>query len=283
MAALNFPTSPTTGDVYTANGKSWTWDGTSWVTANQPVALENVFPRNWTTITTTPYTLSLGQKVRGVGASNWQDFYLPTTFSTTDDPIWLWHDHEYSAGYLEPGSGDNFIYRGHTMAAGEYFYPEPGCIYACYPYVDNTTWLILEFNTRGALSYDPMGSNGTGDYDGPTCFGYVGATVTTGQLLYGAGTWNLADADSASTMPVTAMALEARTGAGDCRILLPGSYYKNTGFSMTAGALQYASTTTGGITQTPPSGTGDIVQVIGVAVTATCLWFMPSLDFYEVA
>lgn len=34
MAALNFPTSPTTNQVYTANGKSWKWDGTSWKTFN---------------------------------------------------------------------------------------------------------------------------------------------------------------------------------------------------------------------------------------------------------
>lgn len=31
MAALNFPTSPTLNQIYTANGSSWSWDGTSWV------------------------------------------------------------------------------------------------------------------------------------------------------------------------------------------------------------------------------------------------------------
>jgi len=36
MAAINFPASPTTGQVYTANGRSWIWNGTSWV-ANNPV------------------------------------------------------------------------------------------------------------------------------------------------------------------------------------------------------------------------------------------------------
>jgi hypothetical protein len=34
MAALNFPTSPALNQVYTANGKSWKWDGTSWKTFN---------------------------------------------------------------------------------------------------------------------------------------------------------------------------------------------------------------------------------------------------------
>ena len=31
MAALDFPTSPLVNDIYTANGKSYKWDGTSWL------------------------------------------------------------------------------------------------------------------------------------------------------------------------------------------------------------------------------------------------------------
>ena len=34
MAALNFPPSPNVNDTYTANGKSWKWDGVSWVSSN---------------------------------------------------------------------------------------------------------------------------------------------------------------------------------------------------------------------------------------------------------
>lgn len=30
MAALNFPASPSVDDLYTANGKTWEWDGASW-------------------------------------------------------------------------------------------------------------------------------------------------------------------------------------------------------------------------------------------------------------
>jgi hypothetical protein len=30
MAALNFPAAPSVSDQYTANGKTWEWDGTSW-------------------------------------------------------------------------------------------------------------------------------------------------------------------------------------------------------------------------------------------------------------
>ena len=34
MAALNFPSSPVTNQIYTANGKSWRWDGTAWKSFN---------------------------------------------------------------------------------------------------------------------------------------------------------------------------------------------------------------------------------------------------------
>jgi hypothetical protein len=31
MAALNFPSSPSLNDLYSANGKTWKWNGVSWV------------------------------------------------------------------------------------------------------------------------------------------------------------------------------------------------------------------------------------------------------------
>ena len=31
---LDFPTSPSVNDIYTANGKSWLWDGVSWKAYN---------------------------------------------------------------------------------------------------------------------------------------------------------------------------------------------------------------------------------------------------------
>lgn len=34
MAALNFPSSPALNQIYTANGKSWKWDGTAWKAFN---------------------------------------------------------------------------------------------------------------------------------------------------------------------------------------------------------------------------------------------------------
>ncbi len=103
-----------------------------------------------------------------------------------------------------------------------------------------------------------------------------------GALLYCAsdGNYEEADADAAATMPVTALALE--TGTGSKQVLLSGAI-RNDSWSLTPGGLVYASETTGAITQTAPSGTGDIVQVIGYAVSAIILYFNPSNDMAEVA
>ena len=39
MPALDFPASPTLNQVYTANGKSWIWNGNSWNPYNTNAAI----------------------------------------------------------------------------------------------------------------------------------------------------------------------------------------------------------------------------------------------------
>ena len=45
MAALDFPSSPTIGQIYTANGGSWKWDGVAWV--SQGTSETWVRPSEW--------------------------------------------------------------------------------------------------------------------------------------------------------------------------------------------------------------------------------------------
>jgi hypothetical protein len=103
-----------------------------------------------------------------------------------------------------------------------------------------------------------------------------------GALLYKAadGNWEEADADSSATMGMLGIAVESGTGTKD--VLIRG-FVKDTAWSWTPGAQLFASTTTGAITATAPSGTGDIVQVVGYATEATVMYFNPSVDFIEIA
>lgn len=102
-----------------------------------------------------------------------------------------------------------------------------------------------------------------------------------GALLYRAADFNLetADADAETTMPVVAMALE--TGTGSKKVLRQG-YIRDDTWNWSAGLI-YASTTAGGLTQTAPSGTGDIVQIVGEAVSADIMYFNPQLNYVKLA
>jgi hypothetical protein len=93
------------------------------------------------------------------------------------------------------------------------------------------------------------------------------------------GNLETADADQSTTMPVIALAVE--TGTGTKNVLLHG-IIRNDAWDWTPRGIVYVSTTTGALTQTPPSGTGDIVQVVGIAITADIILFNPSYDMIEV-
>jgi hypothetical protein len=40
MSALDFPTSPTNGQIYTANNVTYTWNGTSWISGSSQEIIE---------------------------------------------------------------------------------------------------------------------------------------------------------------------------------------------------------------------------------------------------
>jgi hypothetical protein len=106
-------------------------------------------------------------------------------------------------------------------------------------------------------------------------------TVGYGGLLHmdTDGNWTDADANSTATMPALGMAL-GTTGVID--VLLTG-VVKDTGWSWTIGGILYASGTVGQMTQTAPAVSGDQVQVVGIALSATSIYFNPSTVLVEVA
>jgi hypothetical protein len=114
--------------------------------------------------------------------------------------------------------------------------------------------------------------------------GTAGETVAIGNLLYmkSDGKWWKADADAASTMPGIRLALEAKNANDACKLLVYGAM-RDDDWSWTVGGLIYADTAAGGLSQTAPSGSGDQVQVVGVAYHTDKMFFCPSPVLVEIA
>ncbi len=102
-----------------------------------------------------------------------------------------------------------------------------------------------------------------------------------GAALYVAsdGTLQEADADDVAKMPCVALAVES--GTGDKEILLHG-LIKDENWAWTTGGFVYVSPTTGEITQTKPSASGQQVQILGVAVSPDMIYFTPNLMLIEI-
>ena len=126
-----------------------------------------------------------------------------------------------------------------------------------------------------------------GKYNGITRTGTAGATLAFGDVCYFAAAdnrWKLADADSAAkAQGLLGICVLAAANDGDAtNILLIGMVRADTAFpSFTVGAPVFLSTTDGDLSSTAPSGTGDIIRIVGQAWTADELWFCPSPDFFE--
>ena len=115
----------------------------------------------------------------------------------------------------------------------------------------------------------------------------VTATVDTNNEGIGAplfmaldGHLDTADADAATSSPCVALALE--TGTGSKRVLLHG-VLRNDAWDWTTGpgtsSLIYVSTTVGALTQAQPTGTDDVIQPVGWALTDDCVYFSPSMIY----
>ena len=107
----------------------------------------------------------------------------------------------------------------------------------------------------------------------------VHSEVNSNQLVYWdttSSSYRISDPSTSSTMPAIGLSLVNGSGAaGD--VLLFGLRYVSTA-SMTPGAVYYIGDTPGTLDDDPPTGTGDIVQAVGVALTSTLFYFNPSFS-----
>lgn len=124
---------------------------------------------------------------------------------------------------------------------------------------------------------------GDGTWSGLT----ISRTVATGSAaeLFGQvmfvesdGELNAADADATSTMPGVCVLVVA--GEGASKTCVVSGTVSETDWNWTPGAILYVGTdpaTTTGLVATAPAGSGDQVQVVGVALSADTILVQPSL------
>lgn len=109
------------------------------------------------------------------------------------------------------------------------------------------------------------------------------ATFTTnsamsyGQVCYiiNPGRMELAQANAASTSAVVAMCTETIAQYGSGKFILQG-FARDDSWSWTIGGAIYLSdTVAGGLTQTAPADTNEVIKIVGYALTATIIYFNP--------
>jgi len=109
-------------------------------------------------------------------------------------------------------------------------------------------------------------------------------SIAQGDLVYisGNGTIGKADADAVAKMPAIGLAVAAISSSAQGVILLQGMFRDDT-FNFTAGDRLFASTTDGGITATVPSGSSDVAQAVGVALSDDVIYFKPDMTLVEIS
>lgn len=156
-------------------------------------------------------------------------------------------------------------------------------------FVQTLTGKTLQLPETGGILLDAALS-GDGTYSGICETGTAGTALAFGDLVYLAvadSRWELADADAAATAGPVKLGICVQVAAGDgsaTTILLFGKVRADAVFpALTIGAPVYVGTTAGDIVVTAPSGSADIVRIVGYANTADELFFCPDKSFIELA
>jgi hypothetical protein len=140
-----------------------------------------------------------------------------------------------------------------------------------------------------------LGTSIEGHY-GPHVYheGIAGDSLTKFNPVYlkTDGKYYHADADAATTMPAVGICMGTVTGGtpvsadASFMVVRQGRIYNSSWSWTTVGGYIYASTdpsTTNGLTETAPSGSGDQLQIVGQVLSATEIYVNPQLLLVEVA
>lgn len=109
-----------------------------------------------------------------------------------------------------------------------------------------------------------------------------GESIALFEVLYMKSDGKLwrADADAEATSIGIYLALEAGSADQTKKVLMLG-FARDDSWTWTVGGQLFLDTTTGALTQTRPSGTGDIIIVLGIAKSATIIDFRPTIAYVE--
>jgi hypothetical protein len=109
----------------------------------------------------------------------------------------------------------------------------------------------------------------------------AGESLTFGQVVYiksDGKAWK-ADATTVSTVPAVAMAMGSISADASGSFLLFGVVRKDDFNWATKGGKIYLTTTAGAMSQTAPSATDQVVQIVGVATDTDYMLFNPQLVY----
>lgn len=91
--------------------------------------------------------------------------------------------------------------------------------------------------------------------------------------------WEAADADASNATNLLAIATSTNANLG----MLLNGVFRDSSHGFTVGSPLYVSTTSGVLTQTAPSGTGDYVRVVGYAIDANHIYFNPDNTWVQIS
>ena len=114
-----------------------------------------------------------------------------------------------------------------------------------------------------------------------------GLSLTAGDVYYwnSSSSWSAADADAVSTAKGLLAVCSSITTDG-ANMLVEGVVIINSNISTASnGDPLYLSTTAGKVTHVAPTGTGDVVRIVGYVVdnTKSTIYFNPSQDWIELS
>lgn len=168
--------------------------------------------------------------------------------------------------------------------------PEASNLYYTDERVDDRVSSLLSAGVGIALSYNDAGGLLTISTQqnaipsdlatsGPPVTLIAGQDLVFGDICYVKSDGKMGKADSDAIATATALFMALGTIANDASgsFATPGNFVRNDAWSWTVGGTIYLSGTAGAMTQTMPTATNSVVQILGVAMHADRMFFIPQL------